>query len=169
MHRFAVPIPVGRLCAALQQQPDDAGLLLTRVRRTAPASPGGLNGQVQGRRPGLVWLPRLRPAIQQRSYCWQRPRSHGSVQRRHTRAIHSVGICANRYEVLDRLSLCRRIPSVGVRRIVKRLCPAAISRSAIRSGRDQERRNRTPKCCGSHVKRRIARIQVMRDVGVEKS
>ena len=48
-HLFAASIAVGRLCAALQQQPDDAPLLLTRLRRTAPASPGGLNGKVQGR------------------------------------------------------------------------------------------------------------------------
>ena len=49
MHLFASSITIGRLCAALQQQADDAGLLLTRVRRTAPSSPGGLNRKVQGR------------------------------------------------------------------------------------------------------------------------
>jgi hypothetical protein len=54
MHLFALSIPVGRLCAALQEQPDDAGLLLTRLWRTAASSPGGLNGKVQGVDP--PWL-----------------------------------------------------------------------------------------------------------------
>jgi hypothetical protein len=51
---------------------------------------------------------------------------------------------------------------------MKRLCASAISRSAIGSVRDQELRNRTPKCCGSHVESRVARIKVMSDFGVEK-
>jgi hypothetical protein len=46
MHRFALPVLVGHPCAAFQQQPDDAGLLFTRLRRTAPSSPGSLNGKV---------------------------------------------------------------------------------------------------------------------------
>jgi len=49
MHLFALPVPVGHLCAAFQQQPDDAGLLFTRLRRAAPSSPGGLNRKVQRR------------------------------------------------------------------------------------------------------------------------
>jgi hypothetical protein len=168
MHLFALSIPVGRLCAALQEESDDAGLLLTRLRGTAPSSPGGLNGKVQGRGPRLVRQPRVRPAIKERSYGRQRPRSHSSVQGRHAGAIQGVGICANRREVLDRLSLCRRIPSVGVGRVVKRFCPSPISRAAIGSARDQELRNRTPKCGGSHVKSRIARVQVVSDVDEEK-
>jgi hypothetical protein len=48
MRVFASSITVGHLCAALQQEPDDAGLLFTRLRRTAPSSPRGLNGKVQG-------------------------------------------------------------------------------------------------------------------------
>jgi hypothetical protein len=49
VHLFAPSIPVGRLCAAFQQQPDDAGLLLMRLLRTASSSPGVLNGKVQRR------------------------------------------------------------------------------------------------------------------------
>ena len=48
MHLFASSIAVGRLCAALQQQPDDACLLITRLRRTAASSARVLNGKVQG-------------------------------------------------------------------------------------------------------------------------
>lgn len=49
MHLFALFIPVGRFCTALEQQPHDARLLLTRLWRTAPSSPRGLNGKMQGR------------------------------------------------------------------------------------------------------------------------
>jgi hypothetical protein len=49
IHLFALSVPVARLCAALQQQPDDIPLLLKQLRRTASSTPGGLNGKVQGR------------------------------------------------------------------------------------------------------------------------
>jgi hypothetical protein len=52
---------------------------------------------------------------------------------------------------------------------VKRLCASAISRSAIGAVRDQEFRNRTPKCGGSHVECRIARIKIVSDVGEEEA
>ena len=48
MHLLAVQVLVGHPCATLEQQPDDAGLLFTGLRRTAPCSPGRLNGKVQG-------------------------------------------------------------------------------------------------------------------------
>ena len=46
---FASPVFVGRACAAFQQQSDDLHLLLASVLGTAPSSPGGLNGEMQGR------------------------------------------------------------------------------------------------------------------------
>ena len=92
-HLFASPVFVG---AALQQQPDDARLLLAGVLGTAPSSASGLNGEVQGRRPGLVWRSRVGTAIQQRSNRGQRPRSHRSVQGRYAVVVQSAGICANR-------------------------------------------------------------------------
>ena len=49
--RFALPVPIGRPAAALQQQPDDSGLLFARLRRTTASPPRGLHGKVQGRRP----------------------------------------------------------------------------------------------------------------------
>src|SRR5205085_9110360 len=54
-HLFTSPVLRDRACAAFQQQPDDVCLLLACVLRTAPWAPSGLNGQVQGRRAGLVW------------------------------------------------------------------------------------------------------------------
>ena len=168
MHFFALPVLIRRPCAAFQQQPDDAGLLLTRLWRTAPSSPGVLNGKVQGRRPRLVWQPRVRPAIQKRSDRRQRSCSHSSVKGRHAGAIQRVGICTNRQEVPDYLSLRRRIPSVGVRRVVKRLRSPAIFRSAIGSVRNQEFRDLAPKCRSSHVESRVARIEVVSDIGEEK-
>ena len=53
-HLFSTPVFVGRACAAFQQEPDDARLLLACVLRTAPSSPSGLNGKVQGRGAELV-------------------------------------------------------------------------------------------------------------------
>ena len=50
---------------------------------------------------------------------------------------------------------------------MKRLCSTAILRSAIGAVRNQEFCNRPPKCRGRHVEGRIARIEVMRDVGEE--
>ena len=168
MHCLAASVPVRHPRAALQQQLDDAGLLFTRLRRTAPSSAGGLNGKVQWRRPRLVWLPRVRPAIEERSHSRQRPRAHGSVQRRDAGIVHGVGICADRQEVFDHVRLCRRIPSVGIRRVVKRLRPSAISCAPLGSVRNQEFRNLAPKCRGSHMKSRIAGIEVVSDVGEEK-
>jgi hypothetical protein len=49
MHRFALPVMVGRPCAVFQQQPDDAGLFFARVKGLAPSTPGRLNGKVQRR------------------------------------------------------------------------------------------------------------------------
>jgi len=168
MDLFASPVLVGHLCAAFQQQPDDAALLFTRVRRAAPSSPGGLNGKMQGRRPRLVWPPCARPAIQEGSYSRQRPRPHSSVQGRHAGAIQGVGIRPNRQEVLDRLSLSGRFPSVGVGRVVKRFRASTIFRPAIGSVRHQQLRDRAPKCRGSHVERCVARIEVVSDVGEEE-
>ena len=65
-HLSASPALGRSPCAAFQQQPDDALLLLACVLRTAPPSPGSLNGKVQGRQPRLVWPPRVGAAIQQR-------------------------------------------------------------------------------------------------------
>ena len=162
-HRFAAPVFVGRACAAFQQQPDDSCLLLACVLRTAPSAPRGLNGQVQGRRAGLVRCPRVCTPIQQRSDRGQRPCSHGSVQGCHAAAVQGVGIRANRQEVLDRLGLCRRVPVVGVRRIVKRLGAAAILRVTVGPVRNQKPRDRTSKCRSSHVQSRVAGVQVVSD------
>ena len=169
IHRLAASVSVRHPRAALQQQLDDAGLLFTRLRRTAPSSAGGLNGKVQWRRSRLVWLPRVRPAIEERSHSRQGARAHRSVQRRDAGIVHGVGICADRHEVFDDGRLSRRVPSVGIRRIVKRLRPSAIFCAPIGSVRNQEFRNRAPKCRGSHVKGRIAGIEVVSDVGKEKS
>src|SRR5205823_13486114 len=85
-HRALHSFPTTTL---FRSQPDDARLLLARLRRTAPSSPGGLNGEVQGRRPSLIWCPRVRTTIQQRSDRRQRPRSHCPVQGRHRSEEHT--------------------------------------------------------------------------------
>jgi hypothetical protein len=51
---------------------------------------------------------------------------------------------------------------------MKRLRSSTIFRSAVGSMRDQKFRNLTPKCRGSHVESRIARIEVVSDFGEEK-
>jgi len=45
-HHPASPVAIACPCAVFQQQPDDAGLLLTRAKRTAASSPGRLNRKV---------------------------------------------------------------------------------------------------------------------------
>ena len=49
MDLFGPAIPIARPGAAFQQEPDDARLLLACVLGTAPSSPSGLNGEMQGR------------------------------------------------------------------------------------------------------------------------
>lgn len=162
-HLSTSSIFVVRAGAAFQQQPDDARLLLACLLRTAPSSPSGLNGEVQGRRPSLIWRSRVCTTIQQRSDRGQRPCSHSSVQGRHAGAIQGVGICANRQEVLDRLSLRRRIPAVGVRRVVKGFGSATILRAAIRPVRNKEFCDPTAKRGGSHMQSRVAGVKVVSD------
>ncbi len=167
-HLSTSSIFVVRAGAAFQQQPDDARLLLACLLRTAPSSPSGLNGEVQGRRPSLIWRSRVCTTIQQRSDRGQRPCSHSSVQGRHAGAIQGVGICANRQEVLDRLSLRRRIPAVGVRRVVKGFGSATILRAAIRPVRNKEFCDPTAKRGGSHMQSRVAGVKVVSDFAEEK-
>ena len=98
----------------------------------------------------------------------ERPRSHGPMQRRHARAIQGVRIRANRDEVLDRLRLRERIPSVRVSRVVERLRSSAIPRAAICPMGYQQCRDRPPKCSRGHVEGRVARVEVVSDVGKEE-
>ena len=63
---LAVGVLVGRGGAVLQQEADNAGLLLTGRFRTAAGLSGGLNRQVQGGRARLVWLQGIGAGLQQR-------------------------------------------------------------------------------------------------------
>ncbi len=90
------------------------------------------------------------------------------MQRRHAGAIQRVGVRANRDQVLDDLDLFRGKPPVGVGGVMKRLCSSAVLRSAIGSTRNQELRDRAPKCRRGHMQRRIAGIEVMSDFREEE-
>jgi hypothetical protein len=83
------------------------------------------------------------------------------MQRGCSANVHSAGVSTNRGEVLDRLSLRRWIPMIGVGGIVKWLRSAAIRHSVIGAVRHQEFRERTLKGGRGHVERRIARVHVM--------
>jgi len=81
------------------------------------------------------------------------------MQRRYTGIVQGVEIRADRHEICDRLGLCRRVPVIGVRRVVKGFGATAILRPAIRPVRDEELRDRAAKSCGGHMKGRIAGVK----------
>ena len=68
VHLFTFAVPIGRPRAALEQEPDDAGLLLACPLRTAAGLACGLNGQMERHRPGLVRLPQIGAGVYQRPY-----------------------------------------------------------------------------------------------------
>jgi hypothetical protein len=168
VHSFTAGVPIGRPRTALEEQADDADLLLACLLRAAAATPGGLNGKVQRRRSRFVRLSRIGPGVYQRSYGGQRSCSDSPVQRRDAAAVHRIGICPNRCEVLDCFGLRSRVPVIGVRRVMQRFRSSPISRSAVGSVRNQELGNRAPKCRCRHVERRIAAIEIVTDIGNEE-
>ena len=127
-----------------------------------------MNGEVKRRRSVLVPLPRVRAAIKQRPHGSRRSRSHRPVQGGDAAAIDGIGIGTNRHKVLDHVSLGRRIPSIGVRRVMKGFRASAILRSTIGSARNQAFRKRTPKRRGRDMQRSIAGIHVVNDFGEKK-
>src|SRR5262249_49375159 len=82
--------------------------------------------------------------------------------------VHRVGVRANRREVLDHVGLRPRLPSVRVRRVMKRLRSPPVLRSTVGSVGYQEFGYRTTKCGSSHVEGRVASVEVVRDSREEK-
>ena len=168
VHLLPFSVPIGRPRAALEQKGDDADLLLPCRLRTGAATPCGLNGKVQWRRPGLVRLTRVGTGFHQCSHGGQRSCSDRSVQGCNAGIVQRIGICSHRCEVGDCFSLRSRVPVIGVRRVMQWLCASSISRSAVGSVRDQDLGNRAPKCRRRHVESRIAAIEIVTDIFEEE-
>lgn len=68
VHAFPFGVQIGGPRPALEQESDDAELLLACRLRTGATTPCGLNGKMQRRRASLVRLPRIGSAVYQRSH-----------------------------------------------------------------------------------------------------
>ena len=123
---------------------------------------------MQRHRARVIPLPRVRAAIEERADRGKRSRSDSPVKRSDSRRIHGIWIRACKNQELDRPGLCRWIGPIRIRGIVKRLGSPAVPRPAIRAIRDQQFCDRATGSSRSHVQRRVARIQIVRDVPEEK-
>jgi hypothetical protein len=88
---------------------------------------------MEWRRSAFVFQGHIGATGQQGAYGLRRTGAHRPMERRHATAIESIRIRANGEEVRDRVSLCRRLPSVRVGGIVQRFGTPSISHTTVRA------------------------------------